>query len=228
MMKKILLIGGSSKLGCSLVDKLKSEEYEIHSTFNTKSRFKKETRVQEYQLNLSSAIGQKNFLKKIKFDFDTIVFLSGILKGKNLKNFNSKEMHENMSVNFISQIALLNLILQKQKKSCLTVFLSSISGRRGSFDPVYASAKGAMIAFIKSMSKWNAPKFRFIGLCPGLIKNTRMYKSFNKSRLKKLLKENPNKEFLNSDDLADIIIDVTKPHWRHANGSIIDINGGIF
>ena len=78
------------------------------------------------------------------------------------------------------------------------------------------------------MSKWSAPKFKFIGLCPGIIKDTKMYKSFKKNRLKTILKENPNKEFLNSDDLADIIIDISKPHWRHANGSIIDINGGTF
>ena len=55
-----------------------------------------------------------------------------------------------------------------------------------------------------------------------------MYKSFKKDRLKKLLVQNPNKEFLNTEDLAEIICDIIKPHWRHANGSIIDINGGVF
>lgn len=228
MIKKILLIGGSSKVGFSIINKLKEKNYEIHSTFNTKEKYKKVRSVKEYRLNLSSDDDQKKFLKKISYNFDTIIFLSGILKSKKLKKFSSKEIFENMSINFTSQITLLNLILKKQKRFCLTIFLSSISGQRGSFDPVYASAKGAMISFVKSMSKWTAPKFRFIGLCPGLIENTKMHKSFKKNRLKKLLKENPNKEFLNTEDLADIIIDITKPHWRHANGSIIDINGGTF
>ena len=55
-----------------------------------------------------------------------------------------------------------------------------------------------------------------------------MYKTFDNERLKKLKKQNPNKEFVNSNDLAKIIIDVIKPHWKHANGSIIDVNGGVF
>ena len=55
-----------------------------------------------------------------------------------------------------------------------------------------------------------------------------MYNTFQKKRLKKLINENPNKEFVNADDLAKIIIDLTKKHWRHANGSLIDINGGVF
>ena len=55
-----------------------------------------------------------------------------------------------------------------------------------------------------------------------------MYKTFKKERLKLMLAQNPNKEFLNSEDLAKIILDITKPHWRHANGAIIDINGGVF
>jgi NAD(P)-dependent dehydrogenase (short-subunit alcohol dehydrogenase family) len=85
-----------------------------------------------------------------------------------------------------------------------------------------------MISFIKSISKWESPKIKSIGLCPGLISNTKMYKTFDNERLKKLKKQNPNKEFVNSNDLAKIIIDVIKPHWKHANGSIIDVNGGVF
>ena len=55
-----------------------------------------------------------------------------------------------------------------------------------------------------------------------------MYKTFTKKRLKSVLSKNPNKEFVNSNDLSKIIIDISEPHWRHANGAIIDINGGEF
>lgn len=228
MLKKILLIGGSSKLGTSLIKKLNPKDYEIHCTFNKTKKIRDNSRISAYKLDLTKSKEQKKFLTRVECNFDTIIFLSAVLKGKSLSNFNSKEIQDNISVNLISQIILLNLILKKQTKGCLIIFLSSISGRKGSFDPIYASAKSALIGFIKSMSKWSAPKFKFIGLCPGIIKDTKMYKSFKKNRLKTILKDNPNKEFLNSDDLADIIIDISKPHWRHANGSIIDVNGGTF
>ena len=55
-----------------------------------------------------------------------------------------------------------------------------------------------------------------------------MYKTFSKKMLSKKKNQIPNKEFLNLSDLSDIIIDLMKPHWKHANGSIIDINGGLY
>ena len=33
---------------------------------------------------------------------------------------------------------------------------------------------------------------------------------------------------LQSKDLAKIINDVFQDHWKHSNGAIIDINGGIY
>ena len=150
------------------------------------------------------------------------------MKGKKILDFKDEEIEKNFKINFLSQIILLKKLLKKQKKNCLLIPISSISGRKGSYDAVYASAKGAMISLIKSISKWEAPKIRCIGICPGLISNTKMYKTFKKERLKLMLAQNPNKEFLNSEDLAKIILDITKPHWRHANGAIIDINGGVF
>ena len=91
---------------------------------------------------------------------NVIIFLSGVLKGKKLSEFSDKEIYENLSLNFTDQILLLKKILAKQKRNCLLVFISSISGRRGSYDPIYASAKGAMISFIKSISKWSLQKLK--------------------------------------------------------------------
>ena len=208
-----------------IINKLYKKKYDIHSTFFNKKI--KNKIIKQYKLDLSNNHSQNNFIHSIK-DMNIIIFLSGVLKSKNLKEFSDDEIYENFNINFTSQIVLLKNILKKQKKNCLLIFLSSVSGRRGSYDPVYASAKGAMIAFIKSISKWEAPKIKCIGLCPGLIKNTKMYKTFKKDRLKKLLYQNPNKEFIDPKDLANIIIDIIKPHWKHANGTLIDINGGVF
>ena len=225
MKKKILLIGGSSKVGNSIIKNLDKKNFQIHSTYNKKkSSFKY---IYQYKLDLTSDSSLIDFSKSAK-NFDIIILLSSILKSKKLSAIKENEILENFRLNFLSQIILLKKLLKKQKKKCTLIFVSSISGRRGSFDPIYASAKGAMISFIKSISKWEAPKIRCIGICPGLIVNTKMYKTFTKKRLKSVLSKNPNKEFVNSNDLSKIIIDISEPHWRHANGAIIDINGGEF
>ena len=223
--KKILLIGGSSKVGKSIINHIDKNNYKIYSTYNTKKINNKN--ILQYKVDLSSKKNISNFANLVN-DFDIIVLLSGVLKGKKLIQFKDEEIVNNFNINFLSQIVLLKKLFKKQKKNCVLVAVSSISGRRGSFDPLYAAAKGAMISFIKSISKWEAPKIRCIGICPGIILNTKMYKTFKKERLKLILSQNPNKEFINSDDLAKIVLDVSKSHWRHANGAIIDVNGGVF
>ena len=223
--KKILLIGGSSKVGKSIINHIDKNNYKIYSTYNTKKINNKN--ILQYKVDLSSKKNLSNFANLVN-DFDIIVLLSGVLKGKKLIQFKDEEIVNNFNINFLSQIVLLKKLFKKQKKNCVLVAVSSISGRRGSFDPLYAAAKGAMISFIKSISKWEAPKIRCIGICPGIILNTKMYKTFKKERLKLILSQNPNKEFINSDDLAKIVLDVSKSHWRHANGAIIDVNGGVF
>ena len=73
-----------------------------------------------------------------------------------------------------------------------------------------------------------APKHRFICLCPGPVKNTKMFNNFSKKRKAYHSKNNPMNEPINSSDFAKILINILEPHWKHANGSIININGGIY
>ena len=72
-----------------------------------------------------------------------------------------------------------------------------------------------------------SPNIKSICVAPGLIKNSKIYNNMKKNIRNKHLKNTPNKEFINIDDFSLILIDLLKPHWRHANGSIIHINGGI-
>lgn len=228
MKKKILIVGGSSYVGRSLIKHLNKKVFNIYSTYNKNILSKKSFRgLNQIKIDLEKPEDYEKNIKSTK-NFDSIVFLSGILKGKNLVSLNNQDIQETLKINLTSQIILLKTILKSQKKKCTIIFLSSISGRKGSFDPVYAASKGAINSLIKSLSKWEGPKIKCIGICSGLIKSTNMYNTFQKKRLKKLINENPNKEFVNADDLAKIIIDLTKKHWRHANGSLIDINGGVF
>ena len=50
----------------------------------------------------------------------------------------------------------------------------------------------------------------------------------SKKNITKIQKNTPNKKLLTSDDLAKIINDVFQDHWKHSNGAILDINGGIY
>jgi 3-oxoacyl-[acyl-carrier protein] reductase len=147
--------------------------------------------------------------------------------GLPLKEYNYQKILNNFKINFISSAVIFNGIKNKLSNNCLTIFISSISGQKGSYDPIYSSSKSAIIGFSKSLATWNAPKNRFICVCPGPITGTKLFNSFPKKRKEFHINTNPNKELLNLQDFSEILIDLTKPHWRHANGSIISINGGV-
>ncbi len=228
MKKKVLIVGGSSLIGKSLIKYFNKNSYKIYTTYNrNKISSNKFQHINQIKIDFNRLEDSNIEIKKLK-NFDVIIFLSGIMKGTNLINFIDSEIHKIFKINVTSQIILLKKLLKLQKKRCTVVFISSVSGKKGSYDPIYASTKGAINALVKSISKWESPKIKCIGVCSGLIKNTKMYKTFKKNRLKKLKKENPNKEFVNADDLASIVYDLTKPHWRHSNGSLIDVNGGVY
>ena len=135
-------------------------------------------------------------------------------------------IEKNLNINFVSTLYIIkNITLSKNS---LTIFVSSVAGQRGSFDPIYAIGKSALINLTKSLSSWLAPRNRFICICPGLIKNTKMFREFSIKRKKYHKQINPNKELLNCNDLSKILTNLMDPHWRHANGSIININGGVY
>ncbi len=228
-LKNIFLVGGSSNLGLSIINKINLDEYRIYSTFNKNKIINKlSSKIIQIKVDLSNNLKLEKLLHKITFDFDVILFLQGELNGKPLKKFNTKEIIRNLDINFTSQSIILKHLIKKQKKNCLVIFVSSISAVKGSYDPIYAASKGATLSLIKSLSKSEAPKLKFVGVLPGTIDNTKMFMTLPIKKRKLLLSQIPNKELLNSDDLANILIDLIKPHWRHANGSIININGGLY
>ena len=55
-----------------------------------------------------------------------------------------------------------------------------------------------------------------------------MYFLNPKKNINKIKNETPNKHILTSNELAMIIKDITQSHWDHTNGSIIDVNGGVY
>lgn len=84
------------------------------------------------------------------------------------------------------------------------------------------------LVFFRSLSKWWAPKHKFLILCPGPVKGTTIFNKFSKKRKNYHYKTNPIKDLIDKKDLAEVMNDLLKPHWSYANGSIIHINGGIF
>ncbi len=135
-------------------------------------------------------------------------------------------MREVMQVNFTGNAHLLAELLPELEEGCSVVMMSSISARRGSYDPVYAAAKGAVISFVKSLATQLAPHIRINAVAPGLVERTGMWERMEPDRREWHREHTPDKRLARPEDVAGIIVDLTQPRWAHVNGVCLDINGG--
>jgi len=106
------------------------------------------------------------------------------------------------------------------------IFVSSISGERGSFDPIYAASKAAQIAFIKSLATWLAPTLRVNAIAPALIADSSMFRSMAPERRQHHVSQTPTKRLTTKEEIAGVIVSLCEPAWDNLNGQVIRINGG--
>jgi 3-oxoacyl-[acyl-carrier protein] reductase len=191
--------------------------------------FRTATDVKLAKLDLLASNSFKKFTDEELQSFgkpDAAVMLAAILPGLSLKDYNSELMEQVMAVNFTAQARLTQLLLPRLAKGGQILFMSSISGQEGSFDPLYAASKAAIIGFMKSLAKWHGNQVRFNCLAPGLVENSTMYRTMKPERRAHHIKNSPTGALLRLEDLAEVIVDLCQPHWRHLNGQVIGLNGG--
>ena len=145
-----------------------------------------------------------------------------------MEEYTENEIESLLSLNLTSQIITIKGILPKMNKGGRILFLSSISGEQGSFDPVYAASKGGIIPFAKSLASWYGSKLRFNVVTPSLIEGSTMYKKMSTDRIAFHRQKSPTGKLVEMDSLAEIFYDLAKPNWDVANGSVIQVNGGIY
>ncbi|MBH19852.1 MAG: hypothetical protein CL851_05415 [Crocinitomicaceae bacterium] len=225
-----LIIGGSSSLGEITCNEFTKNGCHVVTTY-TKKIIPKQPLIETYHLDLSLSESIRSFVLKIrnhKMVIKNVILLSSILPGKSLEDYNQEELNQVIKINFLGQVELIKLIIKLMDNKTNILMMSSISGRRGSFDPVYAASKGAIITFVKSMVKQIPQGARINAIAPSLIENSKMFFDMKKERRNQHVLDSPSGELINLNDLAKILFDLCQPHWRHINGTCIDINGGVY
>jgi 3-oxoacyl-[acyl-carrier protein] reductase len=104
--------------------------------------------------------------------------------------------------------------------------VSSISGERGSFDPMYAASKAALIGFVKSLATWLAPGVRTNALAPALIAGSRMHDDMAPERREHHRSATPTGRLTTPQEVAAVLFNLCEPAWSNLNGQVIRINGG--
>jgi len=224
----IIIVGASSSIGSEIISKFRSPSTRIIASYFTKKDIKPEDNIHSLELDLKKDQSIERYIKEvhsIASHIDTAIFLAGILPGKNLKEYNLNEMEKVMAVNFTGQAKVIKGLLPLLDSDSQIIMISSISAQRGSYDPIYAASKGAILSFVKSLAV-GLGGLRVNAIAPGLIEGSTMYKEMSADRQELHRQQTSQKGLLCISDLADIIYDISQSHWKHLNGACIDLNGG--
>jgi len=111
------------------------------------------------------------------------------------------------------------------------VNLSSLAGRDGGGygASAYATSKGAIMTFTRSMAKELGPRnIRVNAVCPGLI-NTSFHDRFTKDEVRKSVAAGtPLRREGKASEVADLVAYLLSDEASFVTGTNIDINGGTF
>lgn len=154
----------------------------------------------------------------------------GLFARKTLQEFDDDFYSLVMDVNFKSTVFVSQAFEPLMGKGSSIINISSQAARDGGGggSALYASSKGAVTTFTRSMSKELGPKgIRVNALCPGLI-GTKFHDDFTKDEVRtKVAGMTPLRREGQAEEVADLVVYLATDQASFINGNNIDINGGL-
>lgn len=242
--KLILITGGARDIGRAITKNLAKNGANLAINFygssneaNLLENELKEDNIDALFLqgDMTSEIDVKNFIDQATTKFGTeihgLVNVSGGLVERRTidqmdLDFLNKVMHLNLNSSFLT----IKHSLPFMSEGSSIVNFASQAGRDGGGPgaSAYASSKGAVMTFTRSMAKELGPKgIRVNALCPGMISTT-FHDNFTKTEVRSnVANATPLKREGTSDEIASIVKFLLSNDASFLTGVNLDSNGGL-
>ena len=242
--KLILITGGARDIGRAITKNLAKNGANLAINFygsldeaNSLENELKEDNIDALFLqgDMTSEVDVKNFIDQATTKFGTnihgLVNVSGGLVERRTidqmdLDFLNKVMHLNLNSSFLT----IKHSLPFMSDGSSIVNFASQAGRDGGGPgaSAYASSKGAVMTFTRSMAKELGPKgIRVNALCPGMISTT-FHDNFTKSEVRSnVANSTPLKREGTSDEIASIVKFLLSNDASFLTGVNLDSNGGL-
>ena len=129
-----------------------------------------------------------------------------------------------IGIHYAGRLWLVKQLQAKFSSEASIVFCSSVAAYKGSYDPTYASLKGAVNSLVRTLARELAPKVRVNAIAPGLVRDSPVYNRMTQDFKERHINASLTKTLLTEKELTDMFITLIKQ--KNLNGQIIHLNGG--
>ena len=242
--KLILITGGARDIGRAITKNLAKNGANLAINFygsldeaNSLENELKEDNIDALFLqgDMTSEVDVKNFIDQATSKFGTnihgLVNVSGgLVERRTIDQMDLDFLNKVMNLNLNSSFLTIKHSLPFMSDGSSIVNFASQAGRDGGGPgaSAYASSKGAVMTFTRSMAKELGPKgIRVNALCPGMISTT-FHDNFTKSEVRSnVANATPLKREGTSDEMASIVKFLLSNDASFLTGVNLDSNGGL-
>ncbi len=168
-------------------------------------------------------------LAKVHFGkIDFVVTGAGIYIGQTINDMTDNQWRKTIAVNLDGVFYTCRAAIPLLVEGGAIVNIASMAGHRGSFMHThYATAKGAVLTFTRSLALELAPRIRVNSISPGLI-DTPMIDQLLSERGPSLIDQTPLKRLGLPIEVARATAFLCSPWASFITGETLHVNGGLY
>lgn len=236
--KRVLVTGGSTGIGKSIVGCLVRDGYDVDFTFNKtppswmEDLSERSESVRALRCDLSRREDVSKILEDIQnmeAGYYAVVHNAGIAYDRLLAHVKVDRARELFDINFWSFVEICKAALPSmiRKRDGRILAISSIAAQHGTRgNAIYAASKAAIQGFAKSLTAEVAPRGITVNyISPGFV-NTEMMKPYEKE-FSSLTTRIPCRRFAEPDDVAACVRYLLSDGARYVNGAELVVDGGV-
>lgn len=226
MKKNILIIGGSSGIGRSLVDILEDEHNLFVASRSSESLANAAVTHLQHDV-LNDELDVNNLPEQL----DGFVYCPGSINLRPFRGLKPTTFQDDFNLNVVGAVKCLQTVLPRLQKSAQAsiVFYSTVAVGTGMpFHASVAAAKGALEGLTRSLAAEYAPKFRVNCIAPSLT-NTPLAEKFlnNEAKIEKAEERHPLKKVGSATNIAQMTAFLLGEESQWMTGQILHVDGGI-
>ena len=222
-MKSVLIVGGSSGIGKSLVNIL-LEQTKVISISRTSSKIT-HPNLKEYTCDVLN-----DTLPELAV-VDSIVYCPGSINLKPISRLNQEDFSNDFSINVLGAVKVVKHYLPMLKigSNPSILMFSTVAVKMGMpFHASVAASKGAVEGLVKSLAAEFAPTIRVNAIAPTLTDTPLASKLLRNDKLKEMRAGvHPLKRYLQSDEVAEMAKFIISDKAMAFSGQVFEMDCGM-